>query len=57
MSKDKLTTLLGALVGAATAAQPVVDSLAPGGSLHGADYVKLAMAVVFTAWGFFTNKA
>lgn len=56
IDKDKLTTITGAIVGAATAAEPVINSMAPGTSLHSQDYVKLLAALGMFLWGFFTNK-
>lgn len=55
MDKDKLTTLIGGIGAAVTAAQPVINGVSTG-SLHQGDWFQLAMAVVFGVLGFFTNK-
>ena len=54
MDKDKVTTVLGAVGAAVTAAQPVMNGVA--GSLHTQDYFQLAFAVVMAVFGFYTNK-
>lgn len=55
MNKDQLTTLLGALGAAATAAQPVINA-AESASLHSNDYLQLGTAVLFGLLGWATNK-
>lgn len=54
MTKDTVTTVLGAGIAAATAAQPVINAV--GGSFHQQDWLQLATAVIFAVFGFFTNK-
>lgn len=56
MNTDKLTTILGAAVGTMQAASVAAGQMAPGTSLHTQDYISLAMAVLFSIVGFFTNK-
>jgi len=53
-NKDLATTILGGILAAGTAAQPVMNSVE--GSMHQADYLQLAMAVVMAIFGYFTNK-
>jgi len=55
MDKDKLTTVVGGIGAAVTAAGPVLNGVQTG-SLHQGDWIQLAMAVVFGVLGFFTNK-
>lgn len=54
ISKDVATTVLGGLIAAGTAAQPVINVVE--GSFNQQDWVKLATAVFFAVFGFFTNK-
>lgn len=54
MDKDKVTTVLGAVGAAVTAAQPVMNGVA--GSLHTQDYFQLVFAVIMAVFGFYTNK-
>ena len=54
ISKDLATTILGGVLAAGTAAQPVLN--ATQGSMHQGDYGQLVMAVVMALFGFFTNK-
>jgi hypothetical protein len=54
MNKDSMTTILGGTIAALTAAQPVLN--AASGSLHQGDYVQLAMAVLISIFGWFTNR-
>ena len=53
---DRLTTVLGGVIGASQAAQVAVNQMAPGSSLHQQDYISLVMAVAFSLHGFCTNK-
>lgn len=53
-TKDVATTVLGGILAAGTAAQPVMAGVE--GSMHQADYLQLAMAVVMALFGYFTNK-
>jgi hypothetical protein len=55
MNKDKITTVLGALVAGATAAHPVINGVSTN-SLHSQDYFQLATAVFMGIFAFFTNK-
>ncbi len=55
MDKDKLTTILGGVGAAVTAAQPVINGVTTG-SLHQQDYFQLVFAVIMGVFGFFTNK-
>lgn len=54
MSKDTITTIIGAFGAAATAAQPVINST--NGSLHQGDYFQLAASILWAALGYFSNK-
>ena len=54
MNKDTVTTLLGGLMAAGTAAQPVLN--ATQGSMHQGDFIQLAIAVCMSLFGYFTNK-
>lgn len=54
MNRDKLTTVLGAVGAAVTAAQPVINGIS--GSLHTQDYFQMAFAVIMAVFGFYTNK-
>lgn len=56
MSADKITTIVGAIGAAATAAQPVLTAVQPGAALHSQDYFQLVTALVFAVMGFFTNR-
>ena len=53
---DVLTTVIGGVGAAVTAAQPVLTAVQPGSSMHTQDWLQLAMAVIFGIFGFFTNK-
>lgn len=53
-TKDIATTVLGGILAAGTAAQPILN--ATEGSLHQADYMHLVMAAVMALFGYFTNK-
>ena len=55
MNADKISTIVGAVAAAATAAGPVIN-VAGTGSLHQSDYFGLVTAVMMAVWGFFTNK-
>lgn len=55
MTGDKITTIVGAVGAAVTAAQPVLNGVQQG-ALQQNDYLQLLMAVVFAVLGFFTNK-
>ena len=54
-TKDTVTTVIGGLGAAITAAQPIMDSVGSG-SLHQGDYVQLLAAVLVAVFGYFTNK-
>ena len=54
MDKDKVTTVLGAIGAAVTAAQPVMNGVS--GALHVQDYFQMAFAVIMAVFGFYTNK-
>lgn len=54
-TKDIVTTVLGGVLAAGTAAQPIMIA-AGEQSLHQADYMQLVMAVVMAVFGYFTNK-
>ena len=54
MSTDKITTIVGAIGAAATAAQPVLN--ATQGAMHQSDYFNLIGAVCMAVWAVFTNK-
>jgi len=54
ISKDLATTLLGGAIAAGTAAQPVLSAV--DGSFNQTDWIKMATAVFFAIFGFFTNK-
>ena len=53
-TKDLATTILGGVLAAGTAAQPIMNGVE--GSMHQADYMQLTMAVVMAIFGYFTNK-
>lgn len=53
-TKDIATTILGGVMAAGMAAQPVLNGVS--GSLHQADYMQLIMAVAMGIFGFFTNR-
>ena len=55
MNKDLATTVLGGLLAAGTAAQPVMASVE--GTFHAQNWFQLVTAVLFAAFGYFTNKA
>ena len=54
IGKDVATTVLGGFLAAGTAAQPVMSAV--DGSFNQQDWIKLATAVFFAVFGFFTNK-
>jgi hypothetical protein len=54
MDKDKVTTVIGAMMAAGTAATPVLNAVE--GSLHRGDYLQLAVSVLMAVFGYFTNK-
>lgn len=54
MNKDLGTTILGGILAAGTAAQPVVE--AANGNWNTQTITGLVMSVVFAVFGFFTNK-
>lgn len=56
MNKDTLTTILGVAGGVITAAQPVLTAVQPGAPMTAQSWTQLALAVIFTVFGFFTNK-
>lgn len=51
---DTATTILGGLIAAGTAAQPVIATVE--GSLNTQNWFQLATAVLFAVFGFFSNK-
>jgi len=53
-NKDLATTILGGILAAGTAAQPILNGI--DGSLHQGDYLRLLMAVVMAIFGYETNK-
>lgn len=55
-STDLATTILGGLGAAVTGAQPVINAMTPGATMHSGDYLQLTMAVIFAVFGWFTNK-
>ena len=55
MTTDRITTIVGCVAAAATAAQPALNAV--NGSMHQGDYFALVSAVLMSVWGFFTNKA
>ena len=56
VNSDTITTAAGAGLAALTAAQPVMNMIGEGASLHGGDWLKLGMAVLMALHGYFTNK-
>ena len=54
MSTDRITTIVGAVGAAATAAQPVLN--ATQGAMHQSDYFSLIGAVAMAIWAYFTNR-
>ena len=54
MTKDTMTTVLGGLLAVGTAAQPVMASVE--GTFHAQNWFQLVTAVLFAAFGYFTNK-
>lgn len=54
VSRDTITTIIGAVVAAGTAATPVLN--ATQGSMHQGDYIQLVTAVFLAVFGWFTNK-
>ena len=54
MNPDKVTTVIGAVVAAGTAAQPVMNAVQ--GSMHQADWMQLLASVAMAIFGYFTNK-
>lgn len=55
MNSDRMTTAIGALMAAGTAATPILTTV-QGGSLKQGDWLQLAMAVMISVFGYFTNK-
>ena len=53
---DKLTTILGYAGAVVTAANPVLNAVTPGASMHVQDWTQLLFAVLFALLGKFTNK-
>ena len=51
---DLATTVIGGLLAAGTAAQPVLQAV--DGSLNTQNWLQLATAVLFAVFGFFSNK-
>lgn len=56
LNADKITTIVGAVGAAATAAQPVLATLQPEASLHGQHYLQILTAGAFAVLGFFSNR-
>lgn len=54
IGKDTVTTVLGAVGAGIVAAEPVLNGFE--GTMHQADYLKLALAVVMAVFGWFTNR-
>ena len=54
MNKDTLTTIVGAVVAAGTAATPVMSAV--DGTFDKTDWAKLVTAVFMAIFGYFTNK-
>ena len=54
ISKDAATTILGGIIAAGTAAQPVINAV--DGSFNQTDWIKLATSIFIAVFGFFTNK-
>jgi hypothetical protein len=53
---DFITSAIGYVGAAVTAASPVINAVTPGSSMHTQDWTQLLMAVIFAALGHFTNK-
>lgn len=53
--RDLMTTIVGGVAAAASAAQPVLNGVQTG-SLHQNDWVQLIMAVAMGVWAWATNK-
>ena len=51
---DTATTVIGGLIAAGTAAQPVIATV--DGSFNSQNWLQLATAVLFAVFGFFSNK-
>lgn len=51
---DLATTVIGGLLAAGTAAQPILSAV--DGSLNTQNWLQLATAVLFAVFGFFSNK-
>jgi len=51
---DRATTILGGFIGAAVAAEPVINAV--DGSFHSADWIKLIVAIAVSLQGWATNK-
>lgn len=51
---DLATTVIGGLLAAGTAAQPVLTAV--NGSLDTQNWLQLATAVLFAVFGYFSNK-
>jgi hypothetical protein len=55
VTPDTITTALGVVGAAVTAATPVLNVVQ--GTLHAQDWLQLVSAVFIAVFGFFTNKA
>ena len=51
---DLATTVIGGLLAAGTAAQPIIATV--DGSFNTQNWLQLATAVLFAVFGFFSNK-
>lgn len=54
MSKDTITTILGAGIAVATSVEPAIS--AANGTFDTSDITKIVIAIVTALLGFFTNK-
>ena len=53
--RDLMTTIVGGIAAAASAAEPVLNGIQTG-SLHQNDWVQLGIAVAMGIWAWATNK-
>lgn len=56
LNSDSITTAAGVGLAALTAAQPVMNMVSAGTTLHQGDWIQLGMAVFMSILGYFTNK-
>ena len=54
MNTNTITTIVGSVAAASTAAQPVLNAVQ--GAMHQSDYFALVGAVFMAVWSYFTNK-